>query len=175
MKRLIFVVTIALLLIGFKTLYELKLDSNKVLGEKISISPSPTASPSASPVPTLETTPSPTPSPTEKPTITPIPVPLPTFTSQQIYEYIEKFAGQYGVSADILRHIAVCESGFNHMAKNLNYGGLYQFGPSTWKNIRISMGEETDANLRFNAEEAVQTAAYVLKENKAYIWPNCLP
>jgi len=37
------------------------------------------------------------------------------------------------------------------------------------------MGEETDANLRFNAEEAVQTAAYVLKENKAYIWPNCLP
>jgi len=107
MKRLIFVVTIALLLIGFKTLYELKLDSNKVLGEKISISPSPTASPSASPVPTLETTPSPTPSPTEKPTITPIPVPLPTFTSQQIYEYIEKFAGQYGVSADILRHIAV--------------------------------------------------------------------
>ena len=36
------------------------------------------------------------------------------------------------------------------------------------------MGEDKNNDLRFNAEEAVQTAAYVLSINQAYIWPNCV-
>jgi len=29
--------------------------------------------------------------------------------------------------------------------------------------------------LRFNAEEAVQTAAFALSQGKTSIWPNCSP
>ena len=37
------------------------------------------------------------------------------------------------------------------------------------------MGEDPDISLRYNAEEAVQTAAYNLSINNAGIWPNCAP
>ena len=132
-------------------------------------------------VPTQEPTPSPTPEPTETPipmptkSPTPTPIPQPTYSSQQINELINRFASQYGVSPDILRHIALCESGFNPLASNGDYVGLYQFDPTTWKNIRTKMGEDTDSALRANAEEAVQTAAYNLHINNAGIWPNCIP
>jgi soluble lytic murein transglycosylase-like protein len=79
------------------------------------------------------------------------------------------------VDPNVLRHIAVCESGFNPLASNLAYAGLYQFSPNTWQNYRGNMGEETNTDLRFNAEEAVQTAAFVLSINQAYIWPSCVP
>ena len=58
---------------------------------------------------------------------------------------------------------------------NLTYAGLYQFTPNVWIKYRGLIGEETNPDLRFNAEEAVQTAAYVLSINQAYIWPNCVP
>jgi len=125
----------------------------------------------------------PIPEPTVAPTSTPVPTPKPTptlppqpaFTSQQINEFIDRFAAQYNVSPHILRHIALCESGFNPSALYVGYAGLYQFGPVTWKNVRIKMGEDPDINLRYNAEEAVQTAAYVLSTGKTGIWPNCAP
>lgn len=144
-------------------------EQTKVLGENIA----PTITSSPTPSPTFLPTPSPTSSPTATPTITPIP--QPTSTSEQINEFINSFASEYGVSPDILRHLAICESGFNPSALKLSYAGLFQFGPSTWKNIRTEMEEETDVNLRLNAKEAVKTAAYVLHVNKAYIWPNCTP
>jgi len=142
---------------------------NKVLAE-ITIS-TPATSPTETPTPTPEPTLPPTPTPTQTPT----PTPQPTFSSQQINEFIDRFAAQYNVSPHILRYIALCESGFNPNATKLSYAGLYQFGPLTWKNIRKEMGEDTNPNLRLNAEEAVQTAAYVLHINKAYLWPNCIP
>lgn len=74
-----------------------------------------------------------------------------------------------------LRHIAICESGFRSSAKNGPYGGLYQFDETTWKSSRRVMGEEIDPQLRFNAEEAVQTAAYLISKDKFYLWPNCKP
>lgn len=149
----------------------------KVLSEKIeeivklTLTPSP--SPSPSPTPVLTPTPSPIPTPTFTPT--PTPIPLPTYSSEEIHGFIERFAGQYAVNPNVLRHIAVCESGFNPEAQSLSYAGLYQFGPRSWSRYRVRMGEDASTDLRFNAEEAVQTAAYVLSVNEAYIWPNCAP
>ena len=136
---------------------------------------SPTPIPTDTPLPTESPTPTPTPKPKPTPAKTPTPIPQPKYTSQQIYEFIDRFAAQYGVSPDVLRHIALCESGFNPAAHNLSYAGLFQFGPSTWQNIRKSFGEDTALDLRYNAEEAVQTAAYAISIGKKGIWPNCYP
>lgn len=139
----------------------------QVLAEKVT--PSPTSSPS--PKPTVKPTPKITPTPV--PTQTSIPQLL--FTSQQVNELIDRFAGQYSVSPDVLRYIATCESGFNPLAVNGGYAGLFQFGPTTWANIRRQIGEDINPELRFNAEEAAQTAAYALSQGKTGIWPNCTP
>ena len=152
-------------------------NDSEVLAEKIeSPSPSPTLTASPSPLPSPTATAgqaSPKPSVTPKPTQTPIP--QPTFTPAEINAFIERFASQYGVDPNVLRHIAVCESGFNPLASNLGYAGLYQFGPTTWKNYRLAIGEDPNAELRFNAEEAVQTAAYAISQGKFHLWPNCSP
>jgi hypothetical protein len=134
-----------------------------------------------------ETTVSSTPFVSPKPTAkaeTPVPLATPkpsakdgqpTFSSQQINGFIDRFAGQYGVSPDVLRYIALCESGFNPKASHVGYAGLFQFGPVTWKYMRAQMGEDTNINLRFNAEEAVQTAAYAISIGDSKIWPHCYP
>jgi hypothetical protein len=135
------------------------------------VSSSPTETPTATPTPTSTIKPTPKPTPVKTPT----PIPQPTFSSQQIYELINRFSGQYGVSPDVMRYIAICESGFNPTAKNSIYAGLYQFGATTWKNLRVEIGEDTDPALRLNAEEAVQTAAYAVSKGKTGLWPNCYP
>lgn len=156
-------------------------DKNQVLGEESAATQTPVQTETPSPEPTNTETPEPTETasptatktPTPKPTETPIP--QPTFSSQEINGFIERFSAQYSVSPDILRYIAICESGFNPNAQQSGYAGLYQFGPITWKNSRKEMGEDTNTDLRYNAEEAVQTAAYNLHINNAGIWPNCIP
>jgi len=125
--------------------------------------------------PTPTPTPSPTPKPTKTPKPTPTPIPQPVFSSEEIHGFIERFAGQYGVDPNVLRHLAVCESGFNPLAEKLNYVGLFQFSPNTWIKYRQLMGEDIDISLRANAEEAVQTAAYALSSGDDHIWPNCAP
>ncbi|HBC72972.1 TPA: hypothetical protein DCZ90_04115 [Candidatus Amesbacteria bacterium] len=144
---------------------------------KVVLTATPTPVPSATPTPTPTSTPTPKPTakPTAKPTPAPTKVPQPKFSSEQIYQMTDRFGGQYGVDANVLRHIARCESGMNPAATNSIYGGLYQFDPSTWRNYRKMMGEDANADLRFNAEEAIQAAAYALSLNRAYIWPNCVP
>jgi len=139
----------------------------KVLAE--AVAPTPTDTPSPSPTPSPEPTLRPTPSPTKTP------APQPQFTSQEINGFIDRFAGQYGVDPNVLRRIAICESGFNPLAFNTGYAGLYQFGPITWKNIRVQISEDPALDLRYNAEEAVQTAAYAISQGKIGIWPNCQP
>jgi hypothetical protein len=162
-----------IILIG-EVIYLVSLNSKKpkekVLAEKteaIIITPSPTESPTPTP------SPSPSPKPTKKPT--PTPVPQPTFTSAEIYEFTNRFAGQYGVDPNVVRAIAICESGFRADAKYVKYVGIFQFDAPTWKNLRIKMGEDTNPDLRANAEEAVQTAAYAISIGKRYLWPNCNP
>lgn len=140
-------------------------------------SPTPTETPvpteTPSPTPTLIPTPTQTPAPTATPT--PTPKPQPKFSSEEIQGFMERFAGQYGVDVNILRHIAVCESGFNPQAVNGPYVGLFQFNSTSWKNNRVPMGENPDPDLRYNAEEATQTAAYLISQGKYYMWPNCKP
>lgn len=138
-------------------------------------SPKPADTPTPTPTPTPD--PTETPDPTRKPTPIPTktPIPAPKYTSQQVSEFVERFAGQYAVDPNVLRALAVCESGFNPEATNGPYWGLFQFGPTTWQNIRVQMGENPDTNLRLDAEEASQTAAYAVSQGKRGIWPNCNP
>jgi len=99
----------------------------------------------------------------------------PKYSQEEIHGFIERFASQYSVDPNVLRHIAVCESGFNQFALNGPYAGLFQFGRSSWVNNRTLMGEETNLDLRFNAEESVQTAAFIISRGIKDIWPNCYP
>ena len=136
-------------------------------------SPVPSVNPTPSPSPTPTTTTSPTPKPL--PAKTPTTAPQPKYSSEEINGFIERFASQYGVSSDVLRYIALCESGFNPSSSHLGYAGLFQFGATTWKNLRQEFGEDVNPDLRFNAEEAIQTAAYAISVGKRGIWPNCYP
>lgn len=139
-------------------------------------SPTPTPSPTSSPSPTNTPIPLSTSSPTpQAASQTPTPIPLPTVSPQEVHGFIERFATQYSVDPNVLRHIAVCESGFNPLSVRLSYAGLFQFGPTTWQKFRLQIGEDINPDLRLNAEEAVQTAAYALSQNQAHIWPNCTP
>jgi hypothetical protein len=149
--------------------------ASQVLASEIEV---PTSTPFPTPEPTL--TPRPTRVPTKvppRPTSTPTPIPAPKFTSEQINQFIDRFSGQYGVDPNAIRHLAVCESGFNPLALNAryDYAGLFQFAPRTWSSYRQKMGENPDPGLRFNAEEAVQTAAYAYSLTHGSIWPVCHP
>lgn len=115
----------------------------------------------------------PTPRPTRIPT--PTPKPQPQFTSQQIYEFTNEFGGRYGVDPNILRHISLCESTFKPNAKNYIYAGLFQFDTRTWQTYRRLMNENPDPDLRFNAKEAVKTAAFTISRVGTHLWPNCKP
>lgn len=148
----------------------------QVLADTATPTPTQTSTPTPTPEPTETPTPKPkTPNPTPKATPTITPTPVSPLTSQQINELIERFGAQYNVDPNILRHIAICESGFNPLAVNGPYEGLYQFGSITWQNYRKKMGENPDPALRTNAEEAIQTAGYAISLNNRGIWPNCNP
>lgn len=175
MVRMKNVVLTVLILIAVGELITLGIIKAKPKEEVLSVSVTPSPTPMATFTPTPIPTPSPTKAPTPRPTMTPTPVPQPTFTSEEINGFIDRFAAQYSVSPDVLRHIALCESGFKPEAHNAGYAGLYQFGTITWKNIRKEFGEDINPDLRFNAEEAVQTAAYAVSMGKSGIWPNCHP
>lgn len=128
----------------------------------------PSASPSASP--TIK--------PTDSAVLTASPSAQPTpkgASSSEINGFIDRFSSQYGIDPNVLRYIAICESGFRSNAENAGYVGLYQFGPVTWKNLRQEFGEDINIDLRYSAEESVQTASYALSKGKSGIWPNCIP
>lgn len=155
-----------------------------ILAVTVTATPSPTPLPSLEPSPSPTPPPSPSPSPQEiiKPTILPTPTPTPspsppptTFTSQQINEFIDQFAAQYAIDPNKLRHIAICESGFNPEATNGPNVGLYQFTAGTWEKYRKLIHRDVNPQLRLHAGEAVQTAAYVLSVGQGYIWPECNP
>lgn len=175
LKILVAVFLIDLVLVAWR-LSEKKSDL-QVLSFMTSASSTP--APTLTPTPTITPTPTPTftPTPSPSPTIIPIPTlaPQPKFSQEEIHGFIEIFAGQYGVDPNVLRHIATCESGFNASAVNGPYVGLFQFGSSSWINNRKLMGEDSDLDLRFNAEESVQTASFIVSKGIKNIWPNCYP
>jgi hypothetical protein len=185
-----YLLLIALLAITLSGIYILAGNSvSKVLGasEKSQFlspidpsipNPTPSPTPTVIPFPTPTITPiptkipKPTATPTRKPTPTPTPKPTPV-TSEKINGFIDKYSSQYSVDPNKLRHIALCESGFNSSAVNGQYVGLFQFNSTTWINLRWEIQKDPNPNLRFSAEESVQTAAYALARGRSGIWPHC--
>lgn len=138
--------------------------------------PTPTIIPSPTPTttPTPEPTPTTTPLPTKIPTPTNIPTPTPLpITSQQLDDWFTQFSKEYSVDRQRLWNIAVCESRLNPRATNGDYGGLYQFSSSTWRSTRQRMNLDTNPELRFNPEEAIKSAAFLLSTRGHSPWPSC--
>ncbi|RJQ29983.1 hypothetical protein C4565_01335 [Candidatus Parcubacteria bacterium] len=125
------------------------------------------------PSPTPEPTPTPTPTPNPTPSPSPSPTPQPALTGPQLDEWFTKYANERGIDRENLRKIAICESNLNPNARNGDYGGMYQFASQTWVSTRASMGKDTNADLRFNAEEAIATAAFRIATMGDAAWPNC--
>lgn len=138
-------------------------------------SPTPTATPVPTATPTPSPTPTATPTPTPLPTATPTPSPTPTPLPQSSYESdFESASSQYNVSKDKLKKIALCESGINPAAVNGPYGGMFQFTAETWTSTRRQMGKDENPDLRFNAKESIDTAAYKISNGGERAWLNCL-
>jgi len=96
-------------------------------------------------------------------------------SSEQINSLLDQYATLYGVDVNVLRHLAICESGMDPTAETEYYAGLYQFSEYTWRHYRELLGEDIKPELRFNAEEAVKTAAYAISVGGEHNWPNCYP
>ena len=107
--------------------------------------------------------PKPTPTNTSKPVVGPV----------ELEILVDMYAGTYGVRKDIMMIIMKCESGFNPSATNGSFGGLFQFMSSTWISNRKAMGLDPNPQLRFNAEEAIRTAAFKMGRDGYGAWPAC--
>lgn len=111
------------------------------------------------------------------PTVTPRPItPKPIALEPSALDALfAKYGAEYGVSPELLKRIAQCESGLRPEALSSNglYGGLFQFVSSTWSSNRKAMGLDPDPALRFNAEEAIRTGAYKIARGGIGAWPVC--
>lgn len=126
-------------------------------------------------------TPQPTPT-TPAPTATPLPTAVPTTPPPppaiagpaDLEGLFDKYSSEYGVNKDDLKGIAKCESGFNPTSNNSGmYLGMFQFSHGTWVANRNRMGMDPNPELRFNAEESIRTAAFVISRGGRGAWPNC--
>ncbi len=94
---------------------------------------------------------------------------------ETIEDYVRQYGSEYNVDSNLLKRIAHCESGFNAQAISPNglYAGLFQFVDTTWISNRKAMGLDPNPDLRFNAEEAVKTAAFKIARDGTGAWPVC--
>lgn len=97
----------------------------------------------------------------------------PVSQTGEVEMIIEKWAGEYGVSPAIMKKIARCESGFAPNATNGTYGGIFQFSETTWVSTRALMAENTNPELRFDANESAKTAAFKMAKDGFGAWENC--
>lgn len=106
---------------------------------------------------------------------TPVVITATTPNPNHLDSLYSQYAQQYGVPLSTLQIIANCESRHNPAAlsKNGLYAGLFQFSASTWKSNRAAMGLDTNPELRFNAEEAIKTAAFKISRDGVGAWPTC--
>jgi len=161
-------------------IYSVKPDSSgqilsyKTFWVKPTETPTPTPTSTPTPTPTQTPTPTMTPTPTITPTPSPTPTPLPPPIPYHILdELFQRYAGAYSIDINLLKKIAICETENNSSAVNGAYVGLFQFTAVSWKTNRIEMGFDANPVLRFNAEESVRTAAYLISKGKLFMWPNC--
>lgn len=147
-----------------------KKSQTKIAGAKVSLTKAPTMTPTFTPTPTA--TPSPT--LTSTPTATPSPTLIPVIIlPKDLDELFTKYSSDYSVDKELLKRIANCESSLNPNAGTGRYAGLFQFAEPIWIQTRTLIGKDPDVNLRFNAEEAIRTAAFMLSQGHLGIWPNC--
>ncbi|CAN5142203.1 hypothetical protein BH09PAT1_BH09PAT1_0120 [soil metagenome] len=141
------------------------------------VSPLPKIALKVTPQPTVTVTPSlistPTPIPTATPTSLPTATPTPISTTNDLGTLFDTYSQKYGVDKELLKKIALCESGFNTNASFINYKGLFQFSEESWRITRNMMGEDINIDLRTNPVEAIKTAAYKISQSGEAAWPNC--
>lgn len=156
------------------TIYFLATSVTPAVQSALAQSPTPTvtSTPTQTPTPSPSPTHTPTPKPTATPTNSPTPT-LPPVSSGELDSWFSKYSSLYSVDRQKLWDIAVCESNLNTNAKNGDYGGMYQFSSGTWVSTRTAMSEDTNADLRFNAKEAIKTAAFRISTLGPAAWPNC--
>ena len=80
---------------------------------------------------------------------------------------------RYASSLPLSEKIAFCESSLKPDAVNGPYAGLFQFCSSTWISNRKALGLNPNPFLRYNAEEAVKTAAFKIARDGTGAWPVC--
>lgn len=88
-------------------------------------------------------------------------------------EMVNRYSSEFSVDPTLMNRIAKCESGWNTAATNGIYAGLYQFEPGTWRSNRVALNQDPDPELRFNPEESIKTAAYLLSRRGHAPWPVC--
>ncbi len=152
------------------------------------ISSTPTVKPTIKPTlrPTIKITVIATPTatliPTNTPSSTPTPAPMPTLATITLpasKAWMEQFfvesSNRYHVDINLLKKIADCESHYNPgvVSRNELYSGMYQFSASTWIANRDRMGKDHNPDLRFGAQESIDTAAYVISTQGPGAWPAC--
>jgi len=115
----------------------------------------------------------PVPSPTPRPTATPTPVPVIPVNDGQMNEWFDRYSSYYSVDKELLKRIAYCESHMNPSAISKYYGGMFQFSVNSWIAVRNRMNMDPKPDLRFNAEEAIRTAAFKISTDGSSAWPNC--
>lgn len=136
----------------------------------IEITPTPVATISATPTPIASVSAEP------KKKVAKKIIPTPTMEKGEIVSgFVDKYSTEYGLNPNVVRHLAMCESGFRTNATNGKYVGLFQYDSQTWIRIRTEMGKTTDPELRYSAEEAIRTTAFALSKGKSGLWPNCVP
>ncbi len=94
-------------------------------------------------------------------------------TPENLEILFEKYSQEYNIDKQLLKKIGQCESGFNPKAINGPYGGMYQYLATTWVSQRKAMDLAVDEILRFNAEEAIRTAAFQISRQGTGAWPTC--
>ncbi|MBI4067373.1 transglycosylase SLT domain-containing protein [Candidatus Gottesmanbacteria bacterium] len=122
---------------------------------------------------TVTPTPSPTLTPSPIPSLTPTPLPTQPVSSSDIESWFDNYSNQYGVSKELLKKIAWCESHYNPAARNGPFGGMFQFTAKAWENARARMGADQNSDLRYHAEESIKTAAYKISQDGTRAWKNC--
>ncbi len=136
-----------------------------------------TASPTVVPSITLTSGPTLSPTVTLTPTVplTPTPVAKLLVAPAYLEPLFNQYAAQYNVDGQLLRKIANCESHYNTgvVGGGGLYGGMFQFAVGSWQSLRIKMGMDANPDLRFGANESIQTAAYAISLGKASMWPSC--
>lgn len=72
-----------------------------------------------------------------------------------------------------MKKIAYCESGGHPGASNGPYGGMFQYTVQTWEATRRLMGADTNPDLRYGAQEAIETTAFKLSRGGDAAWEHC--